>query len=143
MTTADLPLSPPASLHPAAYLRYYPHNSSAVDRHCEALHGFTRRLGLPSPAVYLDNGRCSTGPRPGFEQLARAVLDGVHRVLIVPGPWVFSVDDAKARLAVRLLTAAGCRRILTLPAPGAGGFAPPVAAPGGATGGATGGRGRP
>ncbi|GGV40611.1 hypothetical protein GCM10010495_67590 [Kitasatospora herbaricolor] len=123
MTTLDLPL--PLRLPPAAYLRYYPHNRSAVDRHREALDRFARRLGLPSPAVYLDNGRSSTGPRPGFEQLARAVLDGVHRVLIVPGPWVFSVDDAKARLAVRLLTAAGCHRILMLPPPGGGGSAPP------------------
>lgn len=104
---------------PAAYLRYYPRNSSTVDRHYEALRRFAARRGLRAPVLYLDNGCPSSAARPRFEQLARAVMDGSHHVLIVPGLWVFSEDAKQARLAVRLLVSAGCHRILLAAPPSA------------------------
>ncbi|WP_406002454.1 hypothetical protein [Streptomyces sp. NBC_00829] len=106
-----------AILPPAAYLRYHPHNSHAVERHHQALRCFAARLGLPAPTLYLDNDYPSSGTPPHLGQLVRAVMNGSHRVLLVPGPWVFSSDDARARLVIRVLTQAGCRRVLTLPAP--------------------------
>ncbi|MFJ1709153.1 hypothetical protein [Kitasatospora sp. NPDC088346] len=102
---------------PAAYLRYRPRFCPQPPRHDEDLHRFATRLGLPEPVLYVDDGPPSVGIPPRLQQLVRAVADGSHRVLLVPGPWVFSTDDEKARRIVRVLTLAGCKRILTLPAP--------------------------
>ncbi|MDH6131550.1 hypothetical protein P3T37_000919 [Kitasatospora sp. MAA4] len=104
-----------ADLVPAAYLRIFPQNSGAVEHQSEAMRRFAARLGVPAPTFYIDNGYPSTGSRPAFERLARAVLEGSHRLVMVPGQWVFSADDARAGLAIRMLSAAGCRRIVQLP----------------------------
>ncbi|MEV6583407.1 recombinase family protein [Streptomyces sp. NPDC051582] len=111
-----MPSSPALpNLSPAAYLRCYPRDPAGMRAHHEVMHRFAARLGMPAPVVYVDDGVPCTGLRPQFEQLTRAVAAGRHRVLLVPGPWVFSPDDARARTALRMLTAAGCRRILQLP----------------------------
>ncbi|MBW5480629.1 hypothetical protein [Streptomyces bambusae] len=52
-----------------------------------------------------------------LERLVGAVYNGSHRIVLLPGTWVFSADDAQARKIVRLLSRAGARRILTLPQP--------------------------
>ncbi|TQK50890.1 hypothetical protein FBY35_1253 [Streptomyces sp. SLBN-118] len=100
---------------PAAYLRYYPQNPSAANRDRIALRSFAARLGLPTPVLYLDNGCPATGLRPELERLITAVMKGNHRLLVVPGLWVFSPEDDQARLTVRMLSAAGCLRIFELP----------------------------
>ncbi|MED7948630.1 hypothetical protein PUR56_07400 [Streptomyces sp. BE303] len=62
----------------------------------------------PRPAAYL----CSPprprpplplGPRsrPRFETLVLAVVDGTHRLLLIPGPWVFSGGDGRDSLSIR------------------------------------------
>ncbi|MEV6583772.1 hypothetical protein AB0M92_37195 [Streptomyces sp. NPDC051582] len=106
----------PATPRPAAYLHHYIYDHTVVTRYHNALCSFSARLAQPVPDFYLDTGCPSTGARPRFEELVRGVMDGTHRLLLIPGPWVFSSDDARARKAIRLLTAAGCRRILRLPA---------------------------
>ncbi|MFC9331877.1 hypothetical protein [Kitasatospora sp. NPDC057015] len=107
--------TPGVTPQPAAYLRYYPHNCSVMDRNVEALRSFAARLGVPAPALYLDYGFSCTGPRPGLGRLVRAAMNGSHRLLLVPGWWVFSVDDTQADLTVRMLTTLGGLRIVRLP----------------------------
>ncbi|MFJ1709880.1 hypothetical protein [Kitasatospora sp. NPDC088346] len=106
----------PVFLPPAAYLRYHPRSSSHAPRHLEAIRHFAARLGLPAPVFFVDEGYPSSGIPPRLEQLVRAVADGSHRVILVPGRWVFSGDDVRARRIISVLTRAGCQRILTLPA---------------------------
>ncbi|MGV9268173.1 hypothetical protein ACWDRR_26310 [Kitasatospora sp. NPDC003701] len=105
-------------LRPAAYLCGHPHSPMALNGQREALTRFAAHLGLPAPVVYLDHAHPSSWghrARPQFEALVRAVMEGTHRLLLIPGPWVFSVDEQRVRLSVRVLTAAGCARILVLP----------------------------
>ncbi|MER6196041.1 hypothetical protein ABT234_01495 [Streptomyces sp. NPDC001586] len=113
MTTPDVFVPLP----PAAYLRFHPHHPAAQHRHQERLRSFSSRLGLPAPTLYVDDNRPAHQIPPHLEELVQAVVDGFHRVLLIPGPWVFSPDEAKARRIAGVLTYAGCRRILTLPAP--------------------------
>ncbi|WP_354637599.1 recombinase family protein [Kitasatospora camelliae] len=111
----------PASLPPAAYLRWLRPEEAARHGQREALRRFAARLGVPAPVFYEDHtspGADATRCPPAFEALVHAVMGGSHRLLLIPGPWVFSGGEARVRLAVRVLTAAGCGRILMLPAPG-------------------------
>ncbi|MED7952285.1 hypothetical protein PUR61_18390 [Streptomyces sp. BE20] len=106
------------TLRPAAYLCSPPQNPRAATGDREALTHFAARLGLPTPVFYLDDVHPSSWghrSRPQFETLVRAVIDGTHRLLLIPGPWVFSADEGRIRLSLRVLTAAGCTRVLTLP----------------------------
>ena len=115
MSTADTS----APLRPAAYLRRHPHSPISVEGHCEAMRRFAARLGLSAPAVFLEtNVRYERQPRrPLFEALVHAVMDGSHEVVLIPGPWVFSNDERCTRLAYRVLAAAGCLSVMTLPTP--------------------------
>ncbi|MCX4682863.1 hypothetical protein OG401_00810 [Kitasatospora purpeofusca] len=106
------------TLRPAAYLCRPPRNPRTAYGDCEALRHFAARLGLPAPVFYLDDVHPSSWghrSRPQFETLVRAVIDGTHRLLLIPGPWVFSGDESRIRLSLRVLTAAGCTRVLALP----------------------------
>ncbi|MGV9271080.1 hypothetical protein ACWDRR_41325 [Kitasatospora sp. NPDC003701] len=106
------------ALQPAAYLCSHPQNPRKATGDREALRHFAARLGLPAPVFYLDHAHPSSWghrSRPQFETLVRAVIDGTHRLLLIPGPWVFSGDDGRVRLSLRVLTAAGCTRVLALP----------------------------
>ncbi|GHE26352.1 hypothetical protein GCM10018781_78530 [Kitasatospora indigofera] len=107
-------------LRPAAYLRRHPHSPIPVEDDREVMRRFAVRLGLSAPAVYLDDNiatRERQPRRPQFEALVHALMDGSHRVVLIPGPWVFSGDEYRTRLAHRVLTAAGCLRVMTLPTP--------------------------
>ncbi|MFE2728893.1 hypothetical protein [Kitasatospora sp. NPDC059327] len=105
-------------LQPAAYLCSHPQNPKKAAGDREALKHFAARLGLPAPVFYLDHAHPSARghrSRPQFETLVRAVIDGTHRLLLIPGPWVFSGDEGRVRLSLRVLNAAGCTRVLALP----------------------------
>jgi hypothetical protein len=92
----------------AMYLRCYPYDvCEQLDLRLD-LADWADRLGLGEPAVYLDNGARSSGPLPALTRLLAAVRAGRYRTVLVPGPFVFSLDDRAARATVRLLTAAGC-----------------------------------
>ncbi|MCX5126728.1 hypothetical protein [Streptomyces sp. NBC_00347] len=88
----------------------------AAHRHHKALQSYALRLGLPAPVIYMETG-LPTGDMPPLERLVRAVHEGSHRIVLVPGEWVFSDDDAQVRRIVTLLRQVGVRRILALPAP--------------------------
>ncbi len=100
---------------PAAYLRCYPYDPRNMAARREAVRRFANRLGLRPPLIYLDNGCTSADPRPQLDELASSIAAGLHQVLLVPSPWVFSIDDLRARRTMQMLTLAGCRRILCLP----------------------------
>ncbi|GAA2800291.1 hypothetical protein GCM10010441_26460 [Kitasatospora paracochleata] len=109
----------PVTLQPAAYLRCHHGNAAALPHQREALRRLAVRLAVPAPVFYEDRIRPDTDPAlspPRFEDLTRAIMDGAHRLLFVPGPWTLAGSEARIRIAVRLLTAAGCARIITLPA---------------------------
>ncbi|WP_240122036.1 MULTISPECIES: hypothetical protein [unclassified Streptomyces] len=108
---------PPATRPPAAYLLHHPERPEADDDHRRAMRGFAARLGVPDPTFYIDSLPRRDGDRPEFARLVQAFMDDAHRLLLIPGPWVLACSQARVRLAVQMLTAAGCRRILMLPKP--------------------------
>lgn len=105
----------PVTLPPAAYLRYDPDDLAGLAGRLDGVRAFAARLGLPDPVFYLDHNRAAHDPRPYLHQFARAARRGSHHLLLVPGLWVFSPDDTRARLTVRRLMAIGGVRILQLP----------------------------
>lgn len=66
------------------------------------------------PHVFFDNGRLASGPLPELRRLLDAVAAGFYDVVILPGPFVLSMDDAKAQAIVRQITDHGCR-VIELP----------------------------
>ncbi len=100
----------------AMYLRCYPYDSWQMRAHRHALHDYTERLGLPESCVYLDNGCRSGGPSPELERLIGLVAQGIYRTVLIPGAFVFSLDDTEARAVTRRIGAGGCR-IVELPSP--------------------------
>jgi len=84
--------------------------------HREALIRLAGELGFPEPQVFLDNGYRSGGPLPALTRLIRLVASGFCQVVLVPGPFVFSLDDDEARTISRSLTRGGCR-VLELSSP--------------------------
>ncbi|MEU3496810.1 hypothetical protein ABZ747_25380 [Kitasatospora cineracea] len=101
---------PPTS---AVYLRCYPRDDWAVETLRRTLEAQALTLGL-SPYVYIDNGVSSRQAPPRLADLMAGVATGAIRVVLVPGPWVFGLDDAAARRVVETLTRHGCR-IVELP----------------------------
>ncbi|WP_433856070.1 hypothetical protein [Streptomyces kronopolitis] len=100
----------------AMYLRCYPYDRWHMGSHQEELRRYARRLGLGEPAVYLDNGARSLGPRPAFERLLRHTADGGYQVLLIPGPFVFSLHDNEARALAEGIRSFGCQ-VRELPSP--------------------------
>ena len=93
----------------AIYLRCYPYDTWYLLDRQEALEARAWELGMPAPVVYVDNGCRSGGRLDELERLLEAVEAGAYRVVIVPGPFVFSLDDQLADGMVRRFEAAGCR----------------------------------
>ncbi len=100
----------------AAYLRCHAYDEWQMKCHRDALHQYAEQLGLPEPALYLDNGRPSSGPLPALDRLLRDVTCGAYDVVLVPGAFVFSLSDTDARDIVRRITSADCR-VMHLPSP--------------------------
>ncbi|NEA56553.1 hypothetical protein G3I60_21040 [Streptomyces sp. SID13666] len=95
----------------AMYLRCYPYDKWEMSSHQGALMYQAYRLGLPEPAVLMDNGHPSTRPLPALERLIGLIDGGVYNVIFVPGPFVFSLDDREARAVVRHIQEAGCQMV--------------------------------
>ncbi|MEV4615691.1 hypothetical protein AB0K43_24320 [Kitasatospora sp. NPDC049258] len=93
----------------AVYLRRYPHDIWKTEGHRQALLERARQLGLPQPAVFLDNGRRSRGPLPALESLMARIADGWYRTVLVPGRFVFSLSDKEAERTTQWVAAHGCR----------------------------------
>ncbi|MGW6919333.1 hypothetical protein ACWGB8_36790 [Kitasatospora sp. NPDC054939] len=59
--------------------------------------------------LFADDGRRSTEPLAALADLISAVEEGACDTVFVPGPFVFSLDDAVAAATVRRLREAGGR----------------------------------
>ena len=92
----------------AVYLRCYPRDFWAVETLRRALEEHALRLGLLPPFVYVDNGVSSRQAAPRLADLEAAVAEGAISVVLIPGPWVFALDDATARRAIDALVSRGC-----------------------------------
>ncbi|WP_033223466.1 hypothetical protein [Kitasatospora phosalacinea] len=101
---------PPTS---AVYLRCYPRDDWAVETLRRRLEAQALALGL-SPYLYIDNGISSRRMPPRLADLMAGVASGAISVVLIPGPWVFGLDDDAARRVVEILTRQGCR-IIELP----------------------------
>lgn len=111
----DRPVRPP---RPALYLRCYPADAAGLEYQRAALERLAHRRGLPVPAAFLDDGVRSGDRCPALERLLERAGQGWVNVVLVPGPFVFSLDDLSARATVLRLEALGCT-VLDLPGPGA------------------------
>lgn len=98
------------------YLRCYPADTWGMGCHQDALRTLARQNGLPEPVLYLDNGARSCEARPALERLLEQAALGLVDVVLVPGPFVFSLDDVEAGHTVERLLAAGCL-VLEIPSP--------------------------
>lgn len=99
----------------AIYLRCYPFDAGKMGFHRTVLRRYALSLGLPEPTVYLDNGCRSHERKPALHELIRQSAAGVLRLVLVVGPFAFSLDDVDARTAMRQITATGCQ-VMELPA---------------------------
>ncbi|MED7950050.1 hypothetical protein [Streptomyces sp. BE303] len=86
------------------------------------------RLGLPEPVVYIDDGRRHRDGLPRLESLEQGIVNGLIDALLIPGPFVFALDDAVAGATVRRLERRGC---LVIELPSGGPFSPRTATPAG------------
>lgn len=93
----------------AVYLRCHPYDTWQTGPHYRAVLQHARNLSLPAPDVFFDNGCLSRGPLPQLERLLGAVENGHYDVVLLPGPFVLSLDDDKAQDIVRRIRAHGCR----------------------------------
>ena len=98
----------------AIYLRCFPFDTRKMEFHRETLRRYAVSLGLAEPTVYLDNGCASAAPKPALRQLIRLAAGGAYEVVLVPGPFVFSLYDVDARFAIRAIAVTGCR-VVELP----------------------------
>ncbi|MHA6765657.1 hypothetical protein [Streptacidiphilus sp. PAMC 29251] len=92
----------------AAYLRCYPFDRWGMASHRWALEDLAVQLGLPTPVLYLDNGYHGRAVGPHLQRLQQAIANQRFTTLLIPGPWVFHLDDARARQTVLHLVTLGC-----------------------------------
>ncbi|MFI1394300.1 hypothetical protein [Streptomyces sp. NPDC020681] len=98
----------------AAYLRCFPYDIWRMALHVRALEVHADVLGLHPPHVFLDNGVSHRMVQPQLRRLlAQASVGAIHTVL-VPGPWVFSLDDRRSGAVTAFLRAAGAQ-VVELP----------------------------
>ncbi|WP_395292565.1 recombinase family protein [Kitasatospora hibisci] len=98
----------------ALYLRCYPSDTAGLECQHAALERLALQRGLPVPGSYVDDGMRSGTRLPALERLLRQAEHGRVDVVLVPGPFVFSLDDRAARATVQRLEALGCT-VLELP----------------------------
>ncbi|CAN3977768.1 hypothetical protein [Kitasatospora purpeofusca] len=118
MFSSDTPHGAECAPRPAIYLRSYPADAFEMECHRRALEELARHAGLPEPVVYIDNGRRPADGLPARDALLRAVRDGSVATLLVPGLFVFSLNDAEAE-ALAEEVGRCCCRIVQLPPRGA------------------------
>ncbi|MFC9331938.1 hypothetical protein [Kitasatospora sp. NPDC057015] len=85
-----------------------------MDTHRRALSLYAERICFPEPTFFIDNGCRSRNPRPALERLVGLVETGDYQVVLIPGPFVFSLDDSQASSVARQFDEAGCL-LLELP----------------------------
>ncbi|MCM2422993.1 MULTISPECIES: hypothetical protein [unclassified Streptomyces] len=80
----------------AAYLRCYPYDQWRMAVHLHALEEHADRLGHHAPEIFLDNGVSCRAVRPELSLLLARVAVGTIDTVLIPGRWVFSLDDRTA-----------------------------------------------
>ncbi|MFC9326974.1 hypothetical protein [Kitasatospora sp. NPDC057015] len=108
--------APPNSSRVAAYLRCYPHDRWQMAPHFYALSRLAESMGFDEPVLFMDNGYRYEGRPPALNRLLDFVSAGRYRVLLIPGPFVFALDDRMARAVAIRFDSAGCR-VLELASP--------------------------
>ncbi|MFB7470164.1 hypothetical protein [Kitasatospora sp. NPDC056184] len=98
-----------AARRSAMYLRCRPYDPQEADYVRSAMEHLAHRLALPYPDVYADHGLSTRGPLPALASLLTAAERGWLDVVLVPGPFVFALDDGAAASVVRRLARAGCQ----------------------------------
>ncbi|MFF5789680.1 hypothetical protein ACFY8P_32465 [Streptomyces sp. NPDC012693] len=106
----------PERFSSAIYLRSFHFDEWAMAGHRDALQHYARSVSLAEGAVFLDNGCMSADAKPRLERLMDCVSAGIFQVVLVPGPWVFSIDDTEARAVVARIEGLGCR-VVEMPSP--------------------------
>ncbi|GAA0703300.1 hypothetical protein GCM10010193_67710 [Kitasatospora atroaurantiaca] len=91
----------------AAYLRCYPYDAWQMASHLRALEEYGDRLGLSAPRVFLDNGVSSRNLRPQLRRLLARAAEGRIDTVLVPGRWVFSLDNRTADSVTDFLRGVG------------------------------------
>ncbi|MFJ8436680.1 hypothetical protein ACIQ9P_35840 [Kitasatospora sp. NPDC094019] len=103
----------PTMRRAAMYLRCRPYDAREADYVRTAMEQLAERLGLPMPDVYSDHGLSTRGPLPALENLLLAAEHRWVDVVLVPGPFVFALDDRAAAETVRRFARAGCEVVET------------------------------
>ncbi|WP_371496452.1 hypothetical protein OG871_11175 [Kitasatospora sp. NBC_00374] len=98
----------------AAYLRCVPFDTWEMPVHRHAMETWARDLGLADPVWFIDNGEASHGPKPRLLELLSAVERNTFSVVLVPGPFVFHLDDTRAAKVCHRLSVLGAS-VLQLP----------------------------
>ncbi|WP_344325938.1 recombinase family protein [Kitasatospora putterlickiae] len=97
-----------AARRSAMYLRCRPYDPQEAEYVRSTMEHLAHRLALPHPTVYADHGLSTRGPLPALASLLTAAERGWVDVVLVPGPFVFSLDDRAAAETVERLARAGC-----------------------------------
>ncbi|MFE2728904.1 hypothetical protein [Kitasatospora sp. NPDC059327] len=95
----------------AIYLRSYPFDASGMECHRRALEELAFSSGLPEPVMFLDNGLRAGDGLPSRDALLKAVAAGSVDILLVPGLYVFGLDDDEANAVKEELARHGCRLV--------------------------------
>ncbi|MFJ4095692.1 hypothetical protein ACIPYS_29225 [Kitasatospora sp. NPDC089913] len=98
----------PTMRRAAVYLRCRPYDAREADYMRTAMEQLADRLALPMPDVYTDHGLSTREPLPALENLLVAAERRWVDVVLVPGPFVFALDDRAAAETVRRFARAGC-----------------------------------
>ncbi|MEV4556758.1 hypothetical protein AB0K51_07140 [Kitasatospora sp. NPDC049285] len=98
-----------ASRPTAIYLRCYPYDAGYLLDFWDVLSRYALTAGLGEATVFMDNGRRSREPLTSLEALLEAVEEGRVSAVVIPGPFVFSLDDEAADATVRRFEELGCR----------------------------------
>ncbi|GLW56331.1 hypothetical protein [Kitasatospora phosalacinea] len=107
---------PTASRPTAIYLRCHPHDAGLLLDFWGVLSRYALDAGLGEATVFMDNGRDPHDPLTALDSLLAAAAAGHVSAVVIPGPFVFSPDDEKARATALRFEAAGCA-VHELPAP--------------------------
>ncbi|MFJ8622640.1 recombinase family protein [Kitasatospora sp. NPDC093550] len=80
----------------AVYLRCYPADHWTLDTQQRRLRAWALEDGLAEPAYFCDNGVPSRSAKPRLRDLLEAARLGWIRHVLVPGLFVFDLDDQRA-----------------------------------------------
>lgn len=100
----------------ATYLRCYPYDAWQRGPHYWSMIQHAQALALPTPDIYFDNGYLASGQVPQLRRLFGAIAAGKYDAVLLPGPFILSLNDAKAQRLVSWMADHGCR-VEELPAP--------------------------